>query len=77
MHLDFRDENEYRILVNNNKTNYLDITDALVGIVYGPKSEAAFYKNIIKNSFNKYSLAHIKYIISRSSLSNHFVEQIK
>ena len=76
-HLDFRDENEFRFLINCENTEYLDISNALVGIIYGPKSEAALYKNIIKNSFSKYSLVHIKYIISRSSLSNHFVELIK
>lgn len=76
-HSDFRDENEFRFLINSENTEYLDISNALVGIIYGPKSEAALYKNIIKNSFSKYSLAHIKYIISRSSLSNHFVELIK
>lgn len=76
-HLDFRDENEFRFLINSENTEYLDISNALVGIIYGPNSEAALYKNIIRNSFSKYSLAHIKYIISRSSLSNHFVELIK
>lgn len=75
-HPDYRDESEYRVLINSENTEYLDISDALVGVIYGPKSEATLYKNIIKNNFSKFSLAHIKYIISRSSLSNHFVEQI-
>ena len=72
--IDYRDESEFRLLVNSADVEFFDIKDSIVGIIYGPNSEAKLYKKIVENSFKEFSLNHIEYAISKNSISNIFYE---
>lgn len=72
--IDYRDECEFRLLTNSPDEEFFDISNSLVGIIYGPNSEAKLYQKIIKNSFHEFDLKHISYEISGNSISNIFYE---